>query len=114
IQQYIPEKPIIVEAGAFDGHETHRMLAVWPEAIIHTFEPIPAVFKKLEANTSHLSNVHRYQMALSDTTGNSPLYVSEKPDRPGVPSQASSLRMPKERLIHSPIQFPYAINVPTI
>lgn len=114
IQQYIPEKPIIVEAGAFDGHETQRMLAVWPDAIIHTFEPIPAVFKRLEENTKHLANVHRYQMALSDITGNSLLYVSEKPDRPGIPSQASSLRKPKERLAHSPIQFPYTINVPTI
>jgi len=114
IKQYIPEKPIIVEAGAFDGHETQRMLAVWPEATIHTFEPIPAVFKKLEENTKHLANVHRYQMALSNTKGNSPLYVAEKPDRPGIPSQASSLRMPKERLLHSPIQFPYTINVPTI
>lgn len=114
IQQYIPEKPIIVEAGAFDGHETQRMLAVWPKATIHAFEPIPAVFKRLEDNTKHLPNVHRYQIALSDTTGNFPLYVSEKPDRPGIPSQASSLRMPKERLLHSPIQFPYTINVPTI
>ena len=98
IQQYIPEKPIIVEAGAFDGHETQRMLAVWPNATIHTFEPIPAVFKKLEANTAHLPNVHRYQIALSDTTGTFPLYVAEKPDRPDIPSQASSLRMPKEQL----------------
>ena len=114
IKKYIPEKPVIVEAGAFDGHETQRMLAVWPEAIIHTFEPIPAVFKKLEENTAHLPNVHRYQMALSDTTGNTPLYVAERPDRPGIPSQASSLRMPKERLLYSPIQFPYTIDVPTI
>jgi len=114
IKQYIPEKPVIVEAGAFDGHETQRMLAVWPEAIIHTFEPIPAVFKKLEASTAHLANVHRYQIALSDSTGNTPLYVAERPDRPGIPSQASSLRMPKERLLYSSIQFPYTIDVPTI
>ena len=114
IKQYIPQKPIIVEAGAFDGHETQRMLAVWPEAIIHAFEPIPAVFKKLEANTAHLPNVHRYQMALSDITGTAPLYVAEKPGRPEFPTQASSLRAPKERLNYSPIQFPYTITVPTI
>jgi len=114
IKQYIPTNPVIVEAGAFDGHETLRMLAVWPEATIHAFEPIPVIFKKLEENTVHLPNVHRYKIALSDVTGTSKLYVAEKPDRPDFPTQASSLRMPKERLLHSPIQFPYTINVPTI
>lgn len=113
IKQYIPTKPVIVEAGAFDGHETQRMLTVWPDATIHTFEPIPAVFKKLEVNTAHLPHVHRYQMALSDTTGTAPLYVAEKPDRPEFPTQASSLRAPKERLRHSPIHFPYTLDVPT-
>jgi FkbM family methyltransferase len=114
IKQYIPEKPVIVEAGAFDGHETLRMLSVWPEAIIHAFEPIPAIFKKLEVTTEHLAHVHRYQMALSDTTGKAEIYVSEKPDRPEFPTQASSLRAPKERLHHSSIQFPYTLEVPTI
>ncbi len=114
IKQYIPENPVIVEAGAFDGHETQRMLAVWPEATIHAFEPMPGAFEKFEANTMHLPNVHRYQIALSDTTGTSELYVAEKPDRPGMPTQASSLLMPKERLLYSPIQFPYTISVPTI
>lgn len=114
IKQYIPTKPIIVEAGAFDGHETQRMLTVWPEATIHAFEPMPGAFAKFKENTLHLPNVHHYQIALSDTTGTSELYVAEKPDRPGMPTQASSLLMPKERLLHSPIQFPYTISVPTI
>jgi FkbM family methyltransferase len=114
IKQYIPENPVIVEAGAFDGYETLRMATVWPQAIIHAFEPIPAAFKKLEQNTAHLPTIHCYQMALSDTNGNAPFYVAEKPDKPGIPTQASSLRMPKERLNYSPIQFPYTISVPTI
>jgi FkbM family methyltransferase len=114
VTQYLPDNPIIVEAGAFDGTDTCKMSSHWPKGIIHSFEPVPDVFALLEAKTSQLPNVVRHPIALSDHNGSATLYVSEKPSRPGEPFQAGTLLKPKERLKHSPITYPRTITVPTI
>lgn len=114
ITPYLPDNPIIVEAGAFDGTDTRKMSAHWPHGTIHAFEPVPDIFAKLEANTNDLGNVIRHHIALSDQTGSAIFYVSEKPSKPGQPFQAGTLLKPKERLKHSPITYPRTITVPTI
>jgi FkbM family methyltransferase len=114
IKNYLPDNPIVVEAGAFNGSDTLKIAALWPQATIHAFEPVPEIFQRLEANTQHLAQVNRYQMALSDHDGTALFYVSEKPGKPGVASQAGSLHKPKERLQLSPILFPRTIEVTTI
>lgn len=114
IKPYLSHAPIIVEAGAFNGTDTIRLAQQWPQGTIHAFEPIPALYEILIKNTASFSNIHCYPLALSNANGSAPMYVSEKPDRPQKPSQASSLLVPKERLIHSAIHFPYTIPVTTI
>lgn len=114
IKQHLPDNPIIVEAGSFDGTDTRKMSTQWPYGTIHAFEPIPDVFTLLEKNTADLPNVIRHHLALSDHNGSAMLYVSEKPSRPGEPFQAGTLLKPKERLKHSPITYPRTITVPTI
>ena len=113
IQPYLSQNPIIIEAGAYDGRETVRMAKLWPQGIIHAFEPVPELFEKLKTNTAHLSNVHCYQMALSDATGTAVLHISENPTKPGRASQANSLLKPDKRLELSPLIFPRSIQVPT-
>lgn len=114
LAQYIPDHPVIVEAGAFDGTDTRKMSAQWPHGTIHAFEPVPDIFAMLERNTIGLPNVIRHHVALSDHNGSATFYVSEKPSRPGEPFQAGTLLKPKERLKHSPITYPRTITVPTI
>jgi len=114
IKRYLPKNPVIIEAGAFDGNDTQRMAQLWPQGLIHSFEPVPQLFNRLQKKTQHFDHVHCYAYALSNQNGNAYFHIAEKPTRPGVPSQASSLREPKERLKHSPMQFPYTIVVPTI
>jgi 2-O-methyltransferase len=114
LTQYLPDNPIVVEAGAFDGTDTRKISAHWPNGIIHAFEPVPDIFAILEQKTGHLPNVVRHHIALSDHDGSATLYVSEKPSRPGEPFQAGTLLKPKERLNHSPITYPRTITVPTI
>lgn len=114
ISQFLPSNPIIIEAGAFDGTDTKRLAHQLPNGIIHAFEPVPEIFDRLTKNTEHLPNIFRHKIALSDRIGNATFYVSEKPNKPGIASQAGSLRAPKERLQHSPIIFPHNIMVPTI
>ncbi len=111
IASHLPQNPIIVEAGAFQGHDSLRMAAQWPQGTIHAFEPVPELFHKLQAATAAQPNIHCHNLALSNHDGPALFYVSEKPNKPGVPSQAGSLFKPKERLKHSPILFPSTIEV---
>jgi FkbM family methyltransferase len=55
-----------------------------------------------------------YPVALSDHIGTAHFYISERPNRPGIASQAGSLHKPKERLSKSPLIFPRTMTVPTI
>lgn len=114
IAYYLPSNPVIIEAGAFHGHDTLRMAAQWPAGTIHAFEPVPELYKKLQESTAPHPNIHCYNLALSNHDGTALFYVSEKPNKPGVPSQAGSLYKPLERLKHSTIQFPSTIEVTTI
>lgn len=113
MQKYLPENPIIVEGGAFDGKETEKMASFWPHGHVHAFEPVPAIFDKLEENTRSYTNVTRYKVALSSSNGTAQFWIAEKPQLPGIPTQAGSLRSPKERLKLSPITFPRSIMVTT-
>ncbi len=114
IKQYLPNNPIILEAGSFNGSDTIRMGRMWPLGYIHAFEPVPELFQKLTQRISAYENIICYQYALSNHNGTAPFYISEKPDKPGIPSQAGSLMQPKERLKYSSLTFPRTIIVQTI
>jgi FkbM family methyltransferase len=114
IEHYLPQKPTIVEAGAFDGNDTKKMSLRWPEGIIHAFEPVPEIYARLVANTSTHANIRYHQLALSNTSGTQLFYISERPTKPGIASQAGSLHKPKDRLAASPLIFPRTTMVQTI
>lgn len=78
IAQFLPKNPIIVEAGANKGRDTIESKKVWPESTIYAFEPVPALYEQLKANTAQLSNVFCYSYALSDKTGDAIFYVADK------------------------------------
>ena len=110
IQQFLPENPIILEAGAYNGKDTQIMASMWPKSIIYSFEPIPNLFKKLQKRTYELKNVHRFECALSDTNGTAKFYVSG-----GQGAGSSSLLKPKEHItFHPGISFDSTIEVETI
>lgn len=114
LKQFLPENPVIVEAGAFDGNDTIKMCLQWPMSTVHAFEPVPEIYQRLLKNTSKFSNICYYPFALSDHNGTALFHISERPTRPGIASQAGSLHAPKERLLKSPLIFPRTIYVNTI
>lgn len=114
LKSFLPDNPIIVEAGAFDGNDTNKMALQWPQSTIHAFEPVPEIYERLLKNTRKFSNICYYPLALSDHNGTAHFYISERPSRPGVASQAGSIHKPKERLSKSPLIFPRTTTVPTI
>jgi len=113
IRQYLPENPIILEAGAFNGKDTQKISTFWPRGQIHCFEPVPEIFVQLEHNTHHLENVHRYNVALSNQIGTAHFYLSQSPRKPNIPFQSGTLHKPTGRLAWSPVQYPRTTQVPT-
>ena len=112
IAPYLSDSPIILEAGACDGTDTVEFAQRWPAATIHAFEPVPELFAEVERRTSHLSQVRRYPMALSNRTGSATMHISEKD---GGHRDSSSLLTPAEHLAEYPqIQFTQSIVVQTI
>lgn len=105
------ENPLIIEAGAFWGHDSLKMVSAWPKSTIHAFEPVPAVFNELNKRTEGVSNIITHNKALSSVDGFVDLYVAYKKDRI---SQASSIHQPYKRLDLSPITFPEKITVPSV
>lgn len=112
IKPYLSAEPIIIEVGAFKGHDTMRLATALPESTVYAFEPVPELYEALVDATREHANIVPIQAAVSDNDGIMPLYVAHKPN--GKTTQASSLQKPKERLKHSPIIFPETIMVPTV
>ena len=79
VAPYLTDSPVILEAGACDGTDTVKFAQRWPGATIYAFEPVPELFAEVERRTSHLAQVRRYQMALSDSTGSAELNVLGDP-----------------------------------
>jgi FkbM family methyltransferase len=111
VATFLPADPVIVEAGAHVGLDTLEMARFWPRGQIHAFEPIPHVYRQLEAQTAKLRNVRTYQIALGTETGTASMWVSS-----GTSSWAdgsSSFLDPKKHLEFDPtVEFREKIEVP--
>jgi FkbM family methyltransferase len=115
VMRYLPERPVVLEAGAFDGSETVALATLYPDGKIYSFEPVPDIYEKLLEKAKPVKNIKTYQMALSDMNGFAKFYVSEEAGVPGVSSQSSSLLAPKEHLYYCPdILFKHEITVPAM
>lgn len=60
----------IIDGGANDGGFAFEARAFSPNAIIHSFEPVPWIYNKLALAFESDSKFHAHQLALSDVTGN--------------------------------------------
>lgn len=114
LAEFIPDNIIIVEGGAFHGHDTTQMARAWPNSKIYSFEPVPELFVKLVETTQPYANIHPIHLALAEKDGTATFWPSENPKKPGVHSQAGSLLKPKERLKWSEITFNKPIEVKTV
>lgn len=109
IQKYLPDNPVILDAGAYNGNDPIEMATMWPDATIHAFEPCPNTYEKLVKSTASFTNIHCYKLALSDKKGSQKLYVSS-----GEHEISSSLLQPKEHLrYYAYVNFNDQIDVQT-
>lgn len=110
VSKYLPKKPIIIEAGAFNGKDSLKMMKRWPKARLYAFEPVPEIFSLLIKNTKGVKNISCFRLALSDFTGKMVLYTESSEHCTG----SGSLLPPKEHTIHSDIHFSGTIEVDAI
>lgn len=113
--KYLPESPVIVEAGAYNGDDTKKMAKFWPSGQIYAFEPMPELFCDLCEIAKSFPQVTVYQEALGDKSRSAVFYTSSWVDRPSLVGGSSSLLPPKEHLKFDPtITFPAEIFVKMI
>lgn len=64
----LPARPVIVDGGAATGQYTAEAHRVYPNAIVHCFEPSPVSCGRLIENVSAYATVHPYALAADDGT----------------------------------------------
>lgn len=110
---FLPEDPVILEAGAYNGTDTDEIAQTWPKGIVHAFEPQPEIFQQLRSNLKPRTNVKVYELGLSDYVGTATFYDSVHDHQPDRPFASGSLLQPKEHLKLSPfVKFNRQFEVP--
>lgn len=104
--------PVIIEAGACDGQDTLMMSNMFPNGMIYSFEPVPALYQKALRKIKNKKNVKLYNMALSDNNGEQIMNVAFEY---GQNCGSSSLLNPKLHLeYYKRTTFDEKINVKTV
>jgi len=80
VHPFLPEAPLILEAGAHYGEDTLGFLRIWPDAEVFAFEPYAEYFFQLEKAVSTAPSVHAYPFGLYSETGFYEFHVSAKWD----------------------------------
>ena len=116
------DRPVILDIGCNDGTHTRWFLELFPEAIVHCFEPDPRPRRRFAENV-HDPRAHLYPIALSaedgtaefhQSGGSPPASLGPRPRHPGGWDYSGSIRRPKAHLEKHPwVTFPGRIEVPT-
>lgn len=113
VHEFLPENPIIVEAGAYTGSDTLLLAQTWPQGTVHAFEPVPEIYDSLVSRTKDIKACITWPYALSSQVGTQDLYVAHWAAR-NKTAPVSSLLPPGERTQFSSFKFDKKISVSTI
>jgi FkbM family methyltransferase len=79
LARYVSPGSAVVDAGANIGiYSQFLARCVGPAGMVHSFEPSPENFRRLHAALSGFPNVRMNQLAVSNKTGESVLYISDE------------------------------------
>jgi FkbM family methyltransferase len=90
LTQFLPENPVILEAGAHIGRDTIKLLKIWLHARIYAFEPVPELHAQLLEKTKNYAQISCYPYALGTDNGNTQFFFGS-----GRSTAASSLLKPE-------------------
>lgn len=80
VRPFLPEDPVILEAGGHYGEDTVVMAKKWPSSTIYTFEPCPTYYSRLEQTVASFPNIHSFPFGLYSKTGEHVFHVSRNWD----------------------------------
>jgi FkbM family methyltransferase len=79
LKRVLSEGAVVVDAGANIGvYSMFLSRCVGASGIVHSFEPSPENFRRLQSATRKLANVRSSQTAVGEHTGKFKLYVSDQ------------------------------------
>ncbi len=76
LSNVIDSPDLIIDVGANIGQFTSSAANFFPEAEVHSFEPIPKCYKTLLKNTKKLPNVKTYNFALGSSNTNIDFFIN--------------------------------------
>ncbi len=102
IAKFLPDDPVVFEAGGHYGCDTIRFATRWPKGTIISFEPNPHAFAKLLESTKDFINVYAYNLAINDYNGIAVLNVcyGDNGDNPAFEGASSLLNASEWMKIH--------------
>src|SRR6478735_4922614 len=71
--------PVVFDVGANVGQSVTRFRDLWASCTIHSFEPSPQTFAKLQANTGGTAGVHLVNAGVGAVPGTMMLQHNERP-----------------------------------
>lgn len=105
IKKYVPENPVVVEAGAQFGEDTKIMANLWPGGQIYAFEPMPENYKHLKETAQCFDNVIVSDYAIADCAKQASFWIC---------GGASSLLRPTDNVnrdyFHADLDNPIQVN----
>lgn len=111
ILQNLDKSSVIIECGGHLGIDTERLCKQFSDGMVYCIEANPTLYKKLQENLGHLSNLKLYHSALSNVNGTIDFYVDcNKEGDAG----ASSLLEASESYLVNYIKEENKIQVPSI
>jgi FkbM family methyltransferase len=105
--KFLPDDPVILEAGAYNGGDTREIARRWPQGHVHAFEPVPELLEQVRRQAAGFKNVTCYDFALGPEDGSAEFYVSG-----GASDASSSLLRPSGHLDEHPdVSFDRTLHV---
>lgn len=86
----------LFDVGANIGQTALAMSRYFPEADIHSFEPIDGTFLELRRNVSHLKHVHTHQLALGSSSGSIEIEIQDCSELNSLRFRAKASPVPKK------------------
>uniref|UniRef100_A0A6M3M7A9 Putative methyltransferase n=1 Tax=viral metagenome TaxID=1070528 RepID=A0A6M3M7A9_9ZZZZ len=77
VVKFLPDNPVILEAGCCAAEDTLRFKKIWPESTVYAFEPNPDLYEIAKKNIGDTKGIYLYPYALSDKEEKRTFYMSK-------------------------------------
>lgn len=77
-RNFLRSAPVVIDVGANVGLFTMYMKLLYPDCVVHCYEPVPATLSLLQRNLEALVDVHVHPYALGERDGEQQIYLHRR------------------------------------